>query len=121
MKHGLIAALLVSLLAAGFAGAWMVKGHGSIAEAGAAGLPDDVPAFFRAGGKTLAHGAGDPDRWKNPSAKFLRASESPDHYIDLENYQGKELPSDRWKAIALLHDLLPARIAGAKIPAAVDA
>jgi hypothetical protein len=105
MKKGLLSAALVLLLATGFAGAWWLKGHESIAEAGAAGLPDDVPAFFRAGGKTLAHCAGDPDRWKNPSAKFLKASESPDHYIDLENYQGKELPSDRWKAIALLQDL----------------
>ena len=105
MTKGLLGAALVALLAAGFAGAWWFKGHESIAEAGAAGLPDDVPAFFRAGGKTLAHCAGDPDRWKNPSAKFLKASESPDHYIDLENYQGKELPSDRWKAIALLQDL----------------
>ena len=105
MKRGLIAALLASLLASGFAYAWWVKGHENIAEAGAAGLPDDVPAFFRAGGKTLAHCAGDPDRWKNPSAKFLRASESPDHFIDLENYQGKELPANRWKAIALLQDL----------------
>ena len=58
-----------------------------------------------AGAKTLAHCAGDPDRWKNPAAKFLKASESPDHYIDLENYQGKELPQDRWKAIALLQEL----------------
>ncbi len=105
MKRGLFGAALVSLLAAGIAGAWWSKGHENIAEAGAAGLPDDVPAFFRAGGKTLAHCAGDPDRWKNPSAKFLRAAEAPDHFIDLENYQGKELPQDRWKAIALLQEL----------------
>jgi hypothetical protein len=105
MKRCWIAAGLGTLLLAGVAGAWWVKGHESVAEAGAAGLPDDVPAFFRAGSKGLGHYAGDPDRWKNPSAKFLRAAESPDHYIDLENYQGKELPQDRWKAIALLQDL----------------
>jgi len=105
MKRVLIGAALVSLLAAGIAGAWWSKGHENIAEAGAAGLPEDMPAFFRAGGKTLAHCAVDPDRWKNPSAKFLRAAEAPDHFIDLENYQGKELPQDRWKAIALLQDL----------------
>src|SRR5438309_7898056 len=105
MKRLGIVAALALLFAAGLAGAWWVKGHESIAEAGAAGLPEDMPPFFRAGGKTLAHCAGDPDRWKNPSAKFLKASEAPDHYIDLENYQGKELPPDRWKAIALLQDL----------------
>ena len=53
--------------------AWWVKGHESIAEAAAAGLPDEVPAFFRAAGKHLAHFAGEPDRWKNPSAKHLKA------------------------------------------------
>jgi hypothetical protein len=105
MKRCLIGAGLLTLLLAGAAGAWWVKGHEAVAEAGCAGLPDDMPAFFRAGGKSLAHYAGDPDRWKNPSAKFLRAAESPNHYIDLENYHDKELPPDRWKALALLQDL----------------
>ena len=80
-------------------------GHGIIAEAADAGLPDDVPAFFREAGKQLAHLAGDPDRWKNPKAPHLRAAESPDHFLDLENFQGKDLPADRWKAIALLAEL----------------
>jgi hypothetical protein len=105
MKRWLISAILISLLTASFAGAWWLKGHENVAVAGCAGLPDDVPAFFRAGSATLAHCSGDPDRWKNPAALFLRASEAPDHYLDLEDYQGKELPSDRWKAIALLQEL----------------
>ena len=105
MKRCLIGAAGVVLLAVSIAGAWWSRGHESIAEAGAAGLPDDMPAFFRAGGKSLAHYAGDPDRWKNPAAKFLGAAEAPDHYIDLENYQGKELSPDRWKAIVLLQEL----------------
>ena len=67
-------------------------GHASVAEAAAAGLPDDMPAFFRAGGKALGHFAGDPDRWKNRSCKFLRAAESPDHFLDLEDFEGKPLP-----------------------------
>jgi hypothetical protein len=97
-----LAAGLVALTAVTLAPAWWVVGHGSIAEAAVAGLPEDVPAFFRAGSKHLAHCAGDPDRWKNPAAKFLKVAESPDHFIDLEDYDGKDLPADRYQAIALL-------------------
>ena len=101
----LFLAAVAALALAGPARGWWVVGHGTIAEAAAAGLPDDVPAFFRNAGKQLSHLAGDPDRWKNPKAPHLRAAESPDHYIDLENFQGKDLPADRWKAIALLAEL----------------
>lgn len=85
--------------------AWWVKGHGLIAEAAASRLPDDMPAFFRAAGKQLNYLAGEPDRWKNPEARHLRAAESPNHYIDLEDFEGKELPPDRYKAAALLEKL----------------
>jgi hypothetical protein len=93
------------LVCAGLCWAWWVNGHASIAEAAASSLPAEMPAFFRAGGKQLGHLAGDPDRWKNPSCKFLRAAEAPDHYIDLEDYQGKDLPPDRYQAIVLLQKL----------------
>ena len=102
MKRNLIIAGLAALVLAGLSPAWWVKGHASIAEAAATGLPEDVPAFFRSGGKQMGHYAGDPDRWKNPAAKHLRAAEAPDHFLDLENYQGEELPPDRYQAIALL-------------------
>jgi hypothetical protein len=102
MKHLLLAAGLLTLVLAGSSPAWWVQGHATIAEAAAASLPDEVPAFFRASGKQLGHYAGDPDRWKNPAARHLRAAEAPDHYLDLENYKGEELPADRYKAIALL-------------------
>jgi hypothetical protein len=102
VKRTWIAASLLSVALAGACQAWWVKGHESVTEASAAGLPDDMPAFFRAAGKQLAHYAGDPDRWKNPAARHLRAAEAPDHFLDLENYQGRELPADRYKAIALL-------------------
>src|SRR4051812_1455126 len=103
MKKWMLGAGLVALALAGLARAWWVKGHASVAEAAASGLPGEVPAFFRAAGKQLGHLAGDPDRWKNPSARHLRAAEAPDHFIDLEDYDGKELPADRYKAIALLY------------------
>jgi hypothetical protein len=102
VKSAFIAAGLLAVALAGAARGWWVKGHESVAEAAAAGLPEEVPAFFRAAGKQLAHYSGDPDRWKNPAARHLRAAEGPDHFLDLENYQGQELPADRYKAIGLL-------------------
>ena len=101
----LVAAGLAALTLTGLAHGWWVVGHGVIAEAAVTGLPDEIPAFFRESGKQLAHLAGDPDRWKNPKAPHLRAAESPDHFLDLENFQGKHLPTGRWKAIALLQEL----------------
>jgi hypothetical protein len=101
-KLWFLGVLLGSAALGTLASGWWVKGHESIAEAAAAGLPREVPAFFRAGGKSLAHYAGDPDRWKNRAAKHLKASVFPDHYIDLENLQGKDLPDDRYQAAELL-------------------
>lgn len=99
---------LVALLgvAAGFAPAWWVKGHESITEAAAAKLPDEMPAFFRNGGKHLAHFVGDPDRWKNSGLKVLRASIQADHYLDLEDLDGKPLPPEsRFKGMDLMRGL----------------
>jgi hypothetical protein len=93
------------VLVAGALNAWWVKGHGAIAEAAVAGLPDSMPAFFRAGGKHFAHLAGDPDRWKNREAKFLKAAEYPNHFLDLEYLEGNKLPDDRYKASQLLTKL----------------
>jgi hypothetical protein len=98
---GIVAALALT----GLTQAWWVKGHESITEAAAAALPDEMPAFFRAGGKAMAHYAGDPDRWKNPSCRELRDAIAPDHYLDLEDLQGKDLPPTRYEAIALMHEL----------------
>jgi hypothetical protein len=96
---------MVVLAVAGTTPAWWVIGHATIAEAAAVALPPDVPAFFRAGGKSLGHFAGDPDRWKNRACRHLYAAEALNHFIDLENFQGKELPADRNKATVLLAEL----------------
>jgi len=98
-------ALGVVLVAVPAGRAWWSGGHESLAQAAASILPDEVPAWFRAAGKSLAHYSVDPDRWKNPGATHLKASESPEHYIDLELYQGKPLPPNRYQAIKLLVEL----------------
>lgn len=98
-------AVLCVLLFQGFTRAWWIKGHATIAEAAASRLPDKMPAFFRAGGKHLAHFAGEPDRWKNPKANHLRPATSADHYLDLEDLGGWSLPAHRWKAAELMREL----------------
>ncbi len=105
MKRVALAGVLVVLaVAVGLAPGWWVKGHGTIAEAAAARLPDDVPAFFRAGGKHLAHLAGDPDRWKNRETPFLRRAEEANHYLDTEDLDGKPLPAtNRYDGMKLLY------------------
>src|SRR5262245_5534501 len=93
--------LLLGFVTSPNARAWWVTGHAVLAEASTSGLPEEMPAFVRAAGKQLAHLAGDPDRFKNPEARYLKAAEAPDHYIDLEDLQGNELPPDRYKAAAM--------------------
>ena len=92
MKKLLILRLLILLVVgaslANLARAWWVNGHATLVEAAASALPDDMPEFFRKAGKALGHFVGDPDRWKNPSAKFLRAGTSADHFLDLEDVEG---------------------------------
>jgi hypothetical protein len=91
-------ALLVGVVLAagglivGLASGWWVKGHGTIAEAAAARLPDEVPTFFRSGGRHLAYFAGEPDRWKNRETPFLRRAEEGNHFLDTEDLDGKQLP-----------------------------
>ena len=91
-------------VAVSLAPAWWVKGHESITEAAASRMPDSMPAFFRAGGKSLAHFAGDPDRWKNREVSFLRRAEEGNHFVDLEDLDGKPLPAtNRFDAMKLMY------------------
>jgi hypothetical protein len=81
---------------------WWIQSHGLIAEAATRILPDEMPAFFRAAGKKIAHLAGDPDRWKNREAEFLKSTEFPEHFIDLEDWEGIEWPRERFRALEQL-------------------
>src|SRR4051794_6523105 len=89
----------------GAARAWWVIGHGTITEAAALALPDDMPGFYRAAGRSLAHFAGDPDRWKNRAATYLKGVEAPNHFLDTEDLEGNPVPADRFQAILLYHKL----------------
>ena len=90
MKKTFILAALAALALAASGQGWWVQGHATVAEAAAAGLPEEVPAFFRAAGKALGHYAGDPDRWK-AVALLYELKQKPERtgmlpYAILENY-----------------------------------
>lgn len=104
-KLYLLAVPVLALTVVSIAPAWWVKGHEAITEAAATVLPDDVPAFFRAAGRSLAHCAGDPDRWKNREAHFLRSTVAPDHFLDLEDLDGNAPPRTRYLGYALFNTL----------------
>lgn len=97
--------LTLLLMMLSTANAWWIKGHGMIAEAACSLLPDDMPPFFRAAGKSLNHMAGEPDRFKNKATPFLRTIEAPDHYIDLEEFGDEAFPKDRFQAWELAKKL----------------
>ncbi len=100
----ILAAVISGGLLGSFAIGWWSGGHETIAEATAARLPDDVPAFFRNGGKHLAHFAVDPDRWKNRDTPFLRAEEEGNHYLDMEDLDGCQLPAThRFDAMKMIY------------------
>jgi len=63
--------------------------------AAATKLPEDMPAFFRQAGAELAEVSGEPDNWKNPIAPHLKATEQPEHYLDLEYLEGQPIPEHR--------------------------
>lgn len=90
------ASLVILVLAANTkCHAWWNGGHGIFTEAAAANLPDDVPAFFRQAGDDLSEMAGEPDNWKHQSAPHLKATEQPEHYLDLEYLEGQPIPKTR--------------------------
>lgn len=100
LGYGFAGTTVVGLALAATAPAWWIKGHETITEAAVARLPDDLPAFFRAGGKQIAHCAGDPDRWKNRGVTFLRYAEGPNHFLDLEDLEGQPPAIGRFRGIA---------------------
>ena len=102
-----VAMAAIGLFLGGLAAGWWSGGHETIAEAAAARLPEDVPAFFRRGGKELAHFSVDPDRWKNREMTFLRREEEGNHFLDTEDLDGKTLPgTHRFDAMKMIYTAL---------------
>lgn len=114
MKHLLIltAAALLGPLAARPALAWWGDGHGLLAEAAVLALPQEMPAFFRAGAGQVAHVSYDQDLFKNRSVPQLLGTEHPEHFFDAELVEGMALPEDRFGFVAACQkvDLEPQKV-----------
>jgi len=63
---------------------WGRDGHIMVGLAAAAGLPADMPAFFRHARQELGWLNYDPDRWRNPGMVESNEAWQYDHFIDLE-------------------------------------
>ena len=102
MKHLLIlsTAAFLGPLAGQPALAWWGDGHGLLAKAAVLALPEQMPAFFRAGADQVAHVSYDQDLFKNRRAPQLLRAEHPEHFFDAELVEGMVLPDDRFGFVA---------------------
>ena len=105
MKRFLFAICVSLFVVGGTAWGWWSGGHGILTKAAVQALPDDVPAFFRAGEGMIAHCVYDPDISKNRGAPHVRGAEHPEHYLDLELLQDKPLPKSRYEFTQLCAEL----------------
>jgi len=103
--RGLCAAGLVLFGLHGTANAWWPEGHAIVTRAAVRSLGDEMPAFFREGEGMIAHSVKDPGVIKSRAVPQLHASEGPEHYLDLELLQGRDLPETRGEFVALCQEL----------------
>lgn len=84
---------------------WGEVGHVMAGRAAAQALPNEVPAFFRAGSEQLAYLNPEPDRWRERNLREMDQAWSYDHYVDLENLPPGALEApDRWVYLRALYD-----------------
>lgn len=79
------------------AAAWWGHGHGILTRAAIAAAPEDLPAFFRAGGATAAHLVYDADLFKNRATPHLNNAEHGEHFFDIELLEGHPWPDTRYE------------------------
>jgi len=87
------------------ASAWHDEGHYYAAVAAVKTMPEDVPAFFREGFSAVGHNALDPDVFKNRGLPQLNHSESPEHFLDVEMLEGRELPPLRYDYLKMCYQM----------------
>lgn len=83
---------------------WGRKGHEIVPLEAARALPDTMPPLLRDNAERLAVLGPHPDRWRFTELRHLHGSDVPDHYMNLEALQGKEIPSDRYAYARLMED-----------------
>ncbi len=95
-------ALLGVFALAGQAGAWHGSGHDLASRKGLSLLTaKQAPAFLRGSADAVAHTSLDPDLFTQPiGPEQLHRAERSEHYLDLENFTGSQLPRDRYDLLA---------------------
>ena len=83
---------------------WLLEGHHILTLSAVAALPDEVPAFFRQGAKTVAHLSIDPDMGKNRGTPQVRGAEYPEHFLDREMLDVETLPASRYAFVKLCYE-----------------
>ena len=91
---------------------WFGNGHRRATQQAVEHLPKELPQFFREGSATIAHCSRDADLFRLRAQPALRDAEVPEHFIDLELLDGKELPPTRSAFIAFCREkkLPPSRV-----------
>lgn len=111
LRAKLAVAALLPLLTLQPAYGWGRDGHLMINRLAVRYLPQDVPAFLRNGEAldTIEYLGPEPDRWKSRAEDELSATQSPDHFMDMEwaDYAGT-LPKRRYDFIRALAAAQPA-------------
>ena len=99
----LLSALLLCLGPLAFG--WGDEGHIAVNKAAAQALPREVPVFLKNASQRLGYLGPEPDRWRAKLEWQLKASQEPDHFIDLEPVEWlKPLPEDRYKFYRALYE-----------------
>lgn len=105
-------AALMGCLVATSAWGWWGDGHAILTRGAVQALPEEMPAFFRAGAAALANCVYDPDVFKNRGTPHLKSAEHSEHYFDQELMEGRALPPTRPEFLALCAEagLEPGRV-----------
>jgi len=100
------ACILALILASAVpASAWHGPGHRLATEVAVEACPAEMPAFFREGGKQIAHCSLDPDLFTRPiGGKELDATEGPEHYFDMEHVRKLRVPDTRYEFLRLIFE-----------------
>ena len=85
--------------------AWWGGGHDILTQAAVKVLPEEMPEFFRAAGKMVAHCSYDPDISKERSTPHARQAEYSEHYVDVELFGEHPIPDGRDAHIKLCAEL----------------
>ena len=97
--------ILFSLVLTAPAWAWWSGGHDILTQAAIKALPEEMPEFFRAAEKMIAHCAYDPDLSKNRGTPHAWQAEYGEHYIDVELLGEHPIPDGREAHIKLCAEL----------------